>query len=353
MAEIRFIKKSEWLKLRAFNEAEYKPGHILTNKVYYDWQFDNFANPNKDAYGTLGLFNSSGELIGTFGLFYAPMHFFGRTLMGTHLCNLIIKKDLRSLGYGYRLLERAASLNPLALDHTINEAAWPMFMRSGWQGENLKRFIFIINSKTSLYQLPASREAPPVRSWEWIVVSEFDEKIDVFWQSIRERYPITVERTANYLNWRYSHDPLIKYKAFLARDGGLVKALVILRIEEPRDEKQPLGIRVGRIIDFVSDKGADIFALTQTIRYCRDEGIAFIDYFLSGDFYDQSLAAAGFINGDSPEYKKIPILFIPVSTKRLYLNFAVQTADPSLKDKVKDLKNWYTTKGGGDQDRAY
>jgi hypothetical protein len=139
---------------------------------------------------------------------------------------------------------------------------------------------------------------------------------------------------------------------FVARDGKNIKALVILRVEGPRNEKGPLGIKVGRIIDFVSDEGAEEFALDAAVEYCRSNGIDFVDYFLSGNFHLESLKKVGFVNGDDSPYSSVPILFNPVSTKRTHLNFAVKPITQSLNNSI-TLDHWYTTKGGGDQDRAW
>lgn len=345
--EIRPIKKSEWDKLKEFSEAEYKPGHILTNKVYYDWQFDNFANRDKQSYSTIGLFGKSGELLGTFGMFLLPYNFYGKTVVGNCLANLIVKKNLRSLGYGYLLLDKAGATGDLAIDHTINEAAWPMFMKAGWQGEDLRRYLYIINPKTTIYELPASpHKKVALEEWHFDQVNEFVESVDVFWGKIKSRYPIAIERTSKYLNWRYAKNPLIQYKIFIAKNGGQIKAVAIMRVEEPRMDK-PLGVKVGRLIDFFSDEEGEAFALDALTHYCRENKIDFIDYFTSGDFHKKGLKEAGFVYGDEGEYETVPILFNPVSLKRKRLNFAVKIAGKF------SLSDCYTTKGGGDQDRAY
>lgn len=345
--EIRKIKKSEWEKLREFNAAEYKAGHILTSQIYYDWQFDSPWNKNKDSYETLGIFDAKNNLLGTFGLFSAPHNYYGTSVIGGQLCNLIVKKELRALGYGYLLLEKAAALNSLTIDHTINEAAWPMFMKAGWQGEEIRRFLYVINPRTPLYELPAADHRRAVADgWHFDAVTEFDQSVDAFWKKVKNRYPISIERSAEYLNWRYAKNPLARYQIFAAKNNGEIKAVVVLRVEEPKMEKS-LGMKVARIIDFVAAEDAEVFALDATAHYCRENKIDFIDYFTSGDFHRTGLKEAGFVFGDAGEYEKVPILFNPVSSKRKRLNFAVKS-----KEKF-ELRDCYTTKGGGDQDRPY
>lgn len=351
MAEIRPIKKSEWNKLLAFNESEYRSGHIMTDKTYYDWQFDNFANQNKNFYSSLGLFGKNNELLGTFGMFQAPYHFFGKTITANCLANLIVRKDLRSLGYGFLLLEKASSLCELNIDHTINQVAWPMFMKAGWQGEDLKRYLYVIKPMNDLYELPASKKKTVIgEGWHFDLVKDLSSEIDEFWSRIRHRYPVTIERTADYLNWRYANNPLVKYKMFLAKNNGQIKSLVVLRIEDVEAEKGMLGVKVGRIIDFVSDENAEEFSLSRVVEYCRENEVDFLDYFSSGHFHAAALKEIGFVNGDLAPYVDLPILFHPISKKRTHLNFAVKKGS-KLQDSGFKLDDWYTTKGGGDQDR--
>ncbi len=344
--EIRQIKKSEWEKLKVFNEAEYGVGHILTNKIYYDWQFDNFTNKDKKSYSTLGSFGKDGELLGTFGMFSLPYNFYGKTVSGNCLANLIVKENLRSLGYGYLLLEKAAAGGDLAIDHTINANAWPMFMKAGWQGEDLKRFLYIINPKNALYDLPASKVFNSTdASWELAAIKEFGGETDEFWRKNKARYPITIERTAEYMNWRYAKNPLAKYEIFSASRNSELKGILVLRIEEVSDKSGEMGVRIGRIIDLVADPEADKVLLSGAVEFCRKNKIDLLDYFSSGNFHDQSLASAGFVDAATKPFDAIPMLLRPINLKRIHLNFAVKTATPT------GLKDWYTTKGGGDQDR--
>ena len=345
--DIRHIKKSEWNLLAVFNATEYRPDHILTNKIYYDWQFDNYTNAKKDYYTTVGMFDNKGDLVGTCGRFMLPYAMQGETVMGNCLANLIIKKDLRNLGLGYMLLNKASALNDIAIDHTINETAWPMFMKSGWQGENLKRYVFVINPKNKLYDLPAVPIRPiPMAGLRFEQLQKFDGTIVPFWRNIRHRYPITIERTQEYLNWRYAGNPLTSYKQFVVRRGSDIKAFLILRIEEVRRDK-PMNVRIGRIIDVASDETAEHIIFFKTQEFCRMNNVDVIDYFTSGLFHHAALLDRGFIDGDISPYSSLPLLFNPVSTKRTHLNFAVRKNPQTL------LSDWYTTKGGGDQDRPY
>lgn len=334
--EIRRIKKSEWEKLRDFNSREYSPNHILTDKTYYDWQFDGFCNKDRDSYETLGIFGKNGDILGTFGRFSAPYNFYGKSAEGNCLCNLIVKNELRSLGYGYLLLSEASKLGDIAIDHSINDAAWPVFMKAGFEGENLKRYVLKLSKNIAI----------PSDDFKFEEIKNFDGRFDKFWQKVKNRYPISIERSSNYLNWRYAKNPFVKYKQFAVTDKSGVASFVILRIEEAKKENmEPAGMKVGRIVDFISSPDSANFAILKTLEFCADQNIDFVDFFESGNFHGDYFLSSGFADGDTPPFDSLPILLNPVSFKRTHLNFAIKKIEGAK------LSDYYTVKSGGDMDR--
>lgn len=360
--EIRRIKKSEWEKLQAFNVSEYGPDHILANKVYYDWQFSNIFNGDRYDYTTLGVFHKAGELVGTLGMFNLPYDYGGRRVLANCLANLIVKEDFRNLGYGFLLLEKAVSFNDLAIDHTINSAAMPLFTKMGWRIADVKRFIYVIDPEkvgimfglsmpTVLSHGMASAEDKIV-DLSFEPIERFGPVVDSFWDSVKEYYPITVKRSLGYLNWRYAEHPLTRYSIFLAKSDSRIQAFVVLRFEYPKNEDGLIGFKVGRIIDFVSRPETAGFVLRKVTAYCAENGAHLVDFFSSGDFHHRAFTESGFVDVEDTTYSSIPILFNPVSTKRMKLNFAVKLLNNTLSESFGyDLSNWYTTKGDGDQDR--
>ena len=79
--KIRYIKKNELQKLVSFNRANYRAGHILTDKKYLDWQFGAFPSSLQN-YTVLGVFNGRNDLLGVFGLTFLNYLYFGTG----HLC---------------------------------------------------------------------------------------------------------------------------------------------------------------------------------------------------------------------------------------------------------------------------
>ncbi|TSC89648.1 MAG: Uncharacterized protein G01um10143_138 [Parcubacteria group bacterium Gr01-1014_3] len=362
--EIRHIKKSEWGKLRAFNEAEYPPGHILTDKIYYDWQFGSPFHSDSSTYSTLGAFNETGDLVGIIAFFEVPCKLPENTASGIWMANLMVKSDFRSLGLGYLLLEKASSFGDIIIDYDINQTAWPLFMKSGWKGMNVKRYLIVLKSDQTSQVAGVSINGSSLGTgmggsagYDIEVIDRFENEMDQFWSRIKSRYPITIERSSLYMNWRYADCPLVNYHILYAKKNNEIVACAIIRIDEIVEgaERSPIGVRVGRIIDLFGLAEADEEILRAVIDFCKEQNVAFIDFFYTGRFYDKALSAVGFVDSDQPPYASIPTLLNPIDRiKRTKNNFAFRLMNQNFKDsRIDDLDNWFSTKGNGDQDRPY
>lgn len=360
------LKKSDWPVIREFNSIQYKPDHILTNKVYYDWQFDNAFNPNKDCYTSLGLFDKSGKLSGTIGLFPAPCNFFGQSIKCNWVANLIVKENLRSLGYGALLLTEAEKGFDLVVDHNVNDSARPLFEKMGYQVNDIRRYLCILNpaavevltGQAGLQmKIFTGGNSDVLPSFKFEIIERCGSEFDLFWEEVKPRYPIAIDRSSQYLNWRYANNPLVKYSIFTGRDGDKIEGFVVLRIEDVTSgiEKKPTGIKIGRIIDLVAHGGVEEQLLLKTVKFCQNQGLGLVDFFFTGSFSIPSLEKVGFIDDGIHPYSLIPTLLNPLDrVKRTKYNFAFKLINQNYFNKnITGLNNWYTTKGCGDQDRPY
>lgn len=361
---IRLLKKSDWPVIAEFNKIQYRPDHILTNKIYYDWQFDNVFNPNKDDYTSLGLFDKSGKLSGTIGLFPAPCNFFGESVKCNWIANLIVKENLRSLGYGALLLNAAEKGFDLAVDHNVNDLARPLFEKMGYQVDDIKRYLCVLNpaeadvlaGQTGLQmKIFTGGNLGISPSLKFEVIKRCGREFDLFWEEVKSRYPISIDRSSRYLNWRYANNPLVKYVIFAGYDGDKIGGFVVLRIEDITSgaEKKSTGIRIGWIIDLAVHEREEEQLLLRTVKFCQDQGLGLIDFFFTGNFPALSLDKAGFMDANIHPYSLIPTLLNPINrVKRTRNNFAFKLINQDYFNKnMTDLSNWYTTKGCGDQDR--
>ena len=180
-------------------------------------------------------------------------------------------------------------------------------------------------------------------------VKKYDKRIHDFWTQAKSRYPITIERDKQYLNWRYFNHPLINYQIFAAEQDEEIKSLLVLRLEDSA------GFRAARIIDLVALNGFDKFTILKTIEYCNFVKADFIDYYFSEHFHLGSLKTLGFYSCRRRPYAHLPKVFNPLKrTGSKRINFVFKMAKHSPEAILAaNLNNWYMTKGGGDQDRSY
>lgn len=352
--KIRYIKKNELQKLLRFNRRNYHVSHILTNKKYLDWQFGSLPR-TLSHYTILGIFNKKDDLLGVLGLTFLDYLYFGKRVRCTSFANLMVEERLRNLGLGYVLMREAEKKHHISLDHGVNRDAMRLFLGRGWVGGDLHRYGFVFNNKN--IKKIIKKGNPGIRDSvrrsvvpfgeEFISLQQYDRRLGQFFKKAEEKYSITVDRSKAYLNWRYFKHPLIKYHVFVALENKAFTSFMVVRIDGPTH------FRVGRIIDFMSLDSAEKFSLAEVLDFCAEKKVNFVDYYFSGSTHIKSLQSLGFIDCSQEPYSLLPKSLNPITlTSTTNINFVAITNSPEYK-KVKYIKNWYTTKGGGDQDRAY
>ena len=152
-----------------------------------------------------------------------------------------------------------------------------------------------------------------------------------------------IDRSSEYLNWRFCDNPKIKYHIFGRNPDG-VGGYIILRIENGN------AFTGCRIVDLVADdrnleslfKFATIFAAGQKAD--------FADFFSFPEMYDEALLDAGFYRYNPSISEDPPIFILPTDRKKLTLNFACKMAKSQEQIAPED---WFVVKSDGDRDRAY
>jgi len=170
---------------------------------------------------------------------------------------------------------------------------------------------------------------------------------DVFWNKIKNRFPITINRTKEYLKWRYFEHPIIDYHFLTFTHNESLQGIAVIRFEDNNEE-----IKAARLVDFICEKTFDTVFLNHIIFYCSDK-VDFIDFFCTGNFYECGLKEAGFFDNNKKEFK-IPTVFNPIDfNRRLDINFfCSNNSTNNFKIDINNIDNWYLVKSDSDQDRA-
>ena len=92
-------------------------------------------------------------------------------------------------------------------------------------------------------------------------IRTLDEDYDNFWNAVKERFPITVNRTKEYLEWRYLHHPLIDYHFLSLKDENKLKGFAVIRFEDNNTE-----LKAARLVDLVCYEDYDNIILKNVVR---------------------------------------------------------------------------------------
>ncbi len=240
-------------------------------------------------------------------------------------------RNIPVLVAGYRLVARQI-FNKLRLANDSPE-------------NRLNRYLAILNPQTVFIKNRKIPSVPKILSKMPLgVINRYKNAADFdrFWRTAREQYPITVERTFQYLDWRFFQNPL-KYEILSAYRDSELQGYIIWRVEAIT------GFKIARVVDFIAlPKSEDILVQALFIKL-NQQKIDAADFFSSGNFHIAALERNGFFNIIGTAFEDVPSLFNPLSDRKNYINFWMHIRNPNMEP---DPSDCYFTKAEGDQDRA-
>jgi len=142
------------------------------------------------------------------------------------------------------------------------------------------------------YSAPASRFSSPATPTRWRVSDSPPAGIEALWQAARAQNPdlIGIERSAGYLAWRFTNNPLHRYKwVFLEAAGKLSGAAVTKVWADP-----VTGTRSGDIVDLlVPDPGTAGPAIVAACRQLQAEAVSKINLWAPSAVTENELERLG------------------------------------------------------------
>lgn len=126
-------------------------------------------------------------------------------------------------------------------------------------------------------------------------IRSFDDKINIFWKQVTEHYSFIMERSREYLNWRYCDLRGGDYVIKQAEEDGKILGYIVLRIKRYRKEYP-----VGYIVDLLTlpDHNDTADALVEdAVQYFDDQGINIIRFWaVKKHSYERVLNRHGFLD---------------------------------------------------------
>ncbi|MDP3772352.1 MAG: hypothetical protein Q8Q94_03195 [bacterium] len=312
----------------------YHEKYILRDRRYREWQYGE----------SLLLAKHDGVVVGHFGFRDMRYKVYDRTLLVRVLMNLFVNPDYRLTGVGAILGREVFGEDHPVLVSGYTSLAEKLFshLRPQWKNTGvLTRFFAVLNPAAPLferYAIPQTTlshtESGAITVDERVPSGPF---IDACWRLAKDRFLVTVERTASYVTWRFIRHPFFSYLYLTARQKSSPAGYLVGRIEEDK------GFRIARIIDLIATPAVEGALLGAFIERAKREGADGADMFFSGSVYREALHGAGFFDVAGTDFEKFPILFSPLSFKKASINIGYDMNAP--------LEDCFFTKADGDQDR--
>ncbi|MGB0370602.1 MAG: hypothetical protein ACPGN3_04570 [Opitutales bacterium] len=113
-------------------------------------------------------------------------------------------------------------------------------------------------------------------------INSFDERFDALWEAEKDNYDVIANRDAEYLNWRYTSNPVQKFQALAAVRRGEVLGYIIFEEKKGFRTFSTLNVQVnaakrGEILDFFIRESDDVPTediLSRLFREAQDALIA-------------------------------------------------------------------------------
>lgn len=340
--------------LQIFFAHVYRPDYVMrTHQDLFRWQFGGTpASKGNDYHMKLALID--GAIAGCLGYVPVDVSLGGQVVRGAWIANWVVDHNLRRLGLGPLLIRQVTQQFDITLVLGLSQDAHNLLPRMGWTsfGE-LTRWVCVLDAHAA----GALTEAGSVewgavtapRDWEWLQganvgrVNRFSDDATALWDRVWGKSAAGTRRSMEFLNWRYACHPMFAYRLFEAHHEGRLGGIAVYRVEQVRD----IPMRVGRIVELISEADVEGSLLSALLDDAQSQGVAVLDFFCSSQRFSVLMARYSFLHGRDKVAAQIPFLFQPIE-RRTGVPFMAYLANVPDVSKVRD---WYVTKGDGDQDR--
>jgi len=149
-----------------------------------------------------------------------------------------------------------------------------LFLKTNRQeGSLLKKYGFHIISLGNRLKNLFSRdsiESDKVNEFEVVEIKEFDDRINLFWNQIKDHHSLIIEKKKEYLNWRYCDPRGGEFLVKIAESERRILGYIVLRIKCSQEAN--LQNSVGYIVDLLTLP--DRFDVAEALL---DEGTQYFD----------------------------------------------------------------------------
>ena len=350
---LKLASKNDHEKLKEFYKKAYGKTHILNDSAHTEWQFQKNPFNTTDDF-SLVIAENDNQIIAHLGFIPIQLKFLDSTKVALWHISFYTLENFQGKGLGTKMIKLSNCYGELSM--VLNGSGGTKKIYENLDGKdlgNMNRYIAILNKKRISDFVTNNLEKNEIENFsikkEQIRrIRTLDEDYDNFWNAVKERFPITVNRTKEYLEWRYLHHPLIDYHFLSLKDENKLKGFAVIRFEDNNNE-----LKAARLVDLICYEDYDNIILKNVVNYCREKS-DFLDFFCTGMFYKKALEEIGFFNNTEVKIK-IPVVFNPIDfNRREDINFFYNyhKKNKQYENILNNKANWFFVKADSDQDRA-
>ena len=343
--------------LREFYGRVYRADHPLTNEEFLVWWLH--KNPFYRGEGfSCKIAVVDGQIIGHYG--YLPVSVVSGDVRYQAVwgCNLVVDERYRGQGIASLLVDGITEDMDMGVDIGASPVGEKILVKRGWVHlGSLTRYAGVLDFRGSRPLIPETlftEQAPveiphfgnsPLVSVKKI--SGFGEAHNLFWDRGCKNLGCTAtDRTARFLNWRYTNHPLFRYWLYEARSGSELLGFAVMRLERVSEYE----VYVARIVEFFCFGEARFPLLARLVSDARVHGAVLIDFFCAFREYDDLFNRFGFFG--PPTSDQCARLFNPFVPVKHPISFNVCNRKKKLNEAFgSSATHWYVTSGDSDQDR--
>lgn len=341
------VSKNNETELNIFYSHAYSENHILNNRIHNDWQF--LENPYNDFPYKSIIIMKDNQIRSHLGFQQVKMKLFDKEIDAAwHMSFFTLESD-RGKGFGEKLILHEKEKLDMTLVLNGSEGTKIIYEKNnGIYLGNLNRYIAILDKKRVKEFLKKDILLEQVVEsdikYNFTRELSLDESYEIFWNEVKDRYPITVQRDRRYLLWRFIQHPLINYHFMILKEDGRIVGYTVIRFEVNNDE-----IKAARVVDLIVLEKFEEEIFKAIITYCKSN-VDFIDYYLTGNYHQHSLLRSNFFL--ETDEMKLPAVFRPLDNSRSSkINFFFRLNKNVGEERIYQTENWYIVKGDSDQDR--
>jgi len=269
--------------IRRYRQGDEKQINDLFNQVFdkardlktWRWKFQE----NSGGVNSIIVAEAEGKIVGHYAGLPTLFKFKDRIVKWVQPVDLYILPEFRGLAKGILILRGMSEFgqqiaaeagialvygfpNPLAyavqkriLKNKDLGSLPTLFQRLNWRHGVQRRvpwvpqfLLQLVSIFSSLFykMLLLRRRIPLANGVKIRFVPSFDERIDDFWDRLKENYGIIGVRNRRYMNWRYVEKPDDSYEILLAESQGEIIGYSVLKIEQRETAS------VGFIVDLLA-----------------------------------------------------------------------------------------------------